>query len=156
AQAGATTFAAVPAAPSGLTATALSSTQIKLTWVDNSSNENNFIVGRSTTSGGPYTDIVTLAANTTAYTNSSLSGSTTYYYVVRATNSIGSSANSAEASATPPSDIIIDNPAATITGSWSTGTSSTDKFGTDYRYKSQGTGAAYFQYTPTIAAAGNY
>ncbi|MDB6121455.1 MAG: Fibronectin type domain protein [Pedosphaera sp.] len=158
-QASATTLPLPPTAPSALAATTLSTTQIKLTWTDNSANESNFIVARSTTTGGPYTDIATLAANTAVYTNSGLTANTTYYYVVRATNTGGSSANSAQASATTPSgvaDIIIDNPAATVTGTWSTGTSSTDKFGTDYRFKGQGTGTAFLKYTPTITTAGHY
>ncbi|MDQ6630221.1 MAG: hypothetical protein M3Y82_00505 [Verrucomicrobiota bacterium] len=52
--------------------------------------------------------------------------------------------------------IVIDNPAASIVGSWSTGTMAVDKFGSDYRYKSAGGGLGYLQYTPTIASAGNY
>ncbi len=54
------------------------------------------------------------------------------------------------------SDIIIDNPAATVTGTWTTGTSAGDRYGTDYRFKSQGTGASYLQYTPSIITPGNY
>ncbi|MDB6026401.1 MAG: hypothetical protein JWM68_2624 [Verrucomicrobiales bacterium] len=158
AQASATTLLAVPAAPSGLAATVLSPTSIKLTWVDNSANETSFIVARSTTSGGPYTDVATLSANTIAYTNSGLAVATTYYFVVRASNSGGSSANTAQVSATTQSvtDIIIDNPAATVTGTWSTGTASTDKLGTDYRFKSPGTGTAFVTYTPTVGTTGNY
>lgn len=158
AQASATTFPTIPAAPSGLTATALTNTVIKLTWVDNSSNETNFIVARSTTSGGPYTDIATVGANITTYTNTGLNPSTTYYFVVRASNAGGSSGNSNQASATTPgiADIIIDNPAATITGTWTLGTSATDKFGADYRSRGQGTGANFLTYRPTILVAGNY
>jgi beta-lactamase superfamily II metal-dependent hydrolase len=89
-----------PAAPSGLAATAISSSQINLTWTDNSSNEDSFVLARATTSGGPYTDIATLGANTTSYSNTGLAISTTYYYVVRATNAGGASANSNQASAT--------------------------------------------------------
>src|SRR5207253_253290 len=94
------TLPAPPAAPSNLTATAASVSQINLAWTDNSTNENYFIVARSTTSGGPYTDIATLGTNVTSYSNTGLSGGTTYYYVVRASNVGGSSANSAQASAT--------------------------------------------------------
>jgi hypothetical protein len=141
-----------------LTATAVSPTQINLTWIDNSSNETGFIIGRSTVNGGPYTDVAGLVAGSTSYSDSGRSPNTTYYYVVRATGSAGNSANSAQASATtqPVSDIIIDNPAATFTGTWSTGTGSTDKYGTDYRFKAGGTGAAFATYTPNIAVAGNY
>ncbi len=89
-----------PAAPSGLIATAVSTSQIKLAWTDNATNETAYVVARGTLSGGPYTDIVSLAANSAGYTNTGLTAATTYYYVVRATNAAGTSANSAQASAT--------------------------------------------------------
>ncbi|EEF61713.1 fibronectin type III domain-containing protein [Pedosphaera parvula] len=146
----------VPAAPSGLTATAASKSQINLKWTDNATNETSMVVARSTTSGGPYTTIATLAAGTTSYSNTGLTAGTTYYYVVHAVGAGGTSANSAQASAAPVADIIIDNPAATVTGTWSTGTSSTDKYGSDYRFKSPGAGAGYLKYTPTIPTAGHY
>jgi uncharacterized lipoprotein YddW (UPF0748 family) len=96
--------------PSGLTATALSTSQIKLAWTDNATNETGFVVARASVSGGPYTDIAALAANSTGYTNSGLAGATTYYYVVRGTNASVSSANSAQAGAT-----TFTNPAPAIT-----------------------------------------
>ena len=99
-QASATTLPNAPSAPSGLGATTVSQTQINLSWTDNSSNETGFIIARSTTSGGPYTDIYTTAANATSYSNTSLNTSTPYFYVVRATNTGGNSANSSQASAT--------------------------------------------------------
>jgi len=55
-----------------------------------------------------------------------------------------------------PVEIILDNPAATVVGSWSTGTSSTDKYGNNYRFASPGAGAAYLEFRPTLATAGNY
>ena len=54
---------------------------------------------RSVTNGGPYAVIANLAS--TAYTNVGLVNGTTYYYVVSAVNSVGESANSAQAFATP-------------------------------------------------------
>jgi GH25 family lysozyme M1 (1,4-beta-N-acetylmuramidase) len=160
AEASATTQAApTPAVPSGLTATAVNSSQINLSWSDNSANENGFIVARSTTSGGPYSDVITVGANVTSASNTGLSASTTYYYVVRAYNGSGSSLNSAQASATTPAattNFIIDNTAASVVGTWTTGTASTDKFGTDYLFKTGGTGSAYVQFTPSIATAGSY
>ena len=146
-----------PAPPSGLTATAVSSTQIDLNWVDNSNNEDGFNVLRSLTSGGPYSTITSLAANTTSFSNTGLTPSTTYYYVVRAVNSGGQSANSNEASATTPeSNLLIDNTAATVVGTWSTGTQSTDKYGADYRFITQGTGANYLKFTPNLPSAAAY
>lgn len=56
----------------------------------------------------------------------------------------------------PPSYIVIDNPGAKAFGSWSTGSGATDKYGINYRYKGQGTGTAYFQFTPHISYVGTY
>ncbi len=58
----------------------------------------------------------------------------------------------------PPTnvEVIVDNPSAAIVGSWTLASSSGDKYGLDYRYKSQGTGSAYVQFTPTIPKAGDY
>ncbi len=53
-------------------------------------------------------------------------------------------------------DIIVDNPAATVVGTWTTASSATDKYGADYRFKSKGTGTSYHQYTPNITTAGTY
>ena len=93
----------VPAAPSGLSATATSETSIDLSWTDNATDEANYVVQRSTTSGSGFVTIDdTLAANTTSYTNSGLTALTTYYYRVYATNSVGDSGFSNEVSATTP------------------------------------------------------
>jgi len=89
-----------PTAPSGLTAVAASSSQINLTWKDNATNESSFVLARGTNSGGPYTDVATLAADVTNYNNAGLTPTTTYYYVVRAVNVNGASTNSNQASAT--------------------------------------------------------
>lgn len=141
-----------PAAPSNLAATSVSASQINLTWTDNSGVELNYIVARSATSGGPYTDIATLPANSTSYSNTGLAANTTYYYVVRAVNATGASPNSNQATATTwPVEIIIDNADAGFTASanWLTGTSATDKYSTDYRYRSTATvsDAATWNYT---------
>jgi hypothetical protein len=80
----AVTGAAV-AAPTNLTATALSSSKISLSWADNSNNETAFLIERSL-NGVAWSQVATVAANTTAYTDSSLSARTRYYYRVRAVN----------------------------------------------------------------------
>ena len=103
----------VPATPTSLMATGVNSAQINLTWTDNATNETAYIVARSTTNGGPYTNIATLGVNATNFSNTGLAASTTYYYVVRATNSLGASANSAQANATTVSatvPVIITQP----------------------------------------------
>lgn len=89
-----------PAAPSNLTATAASSSQINLAWTDNSTNETGFAIDRATSStfsSGLATS--TVGAGVTSFQATGLAASTTYYFRVRATNSAGSSANSNTASA---------------------------------------------------------
>ena len=57
-----------PSAPSSLVATAASSTQVNLTWVDTSSNETGFKIERKTGSTGTYAQIgTTLQTYETTY-----------------------------------------------------------------------------------------
>ena len=58
-------------------------------------------VYRSTTSGGPYTALVT-GLMALDYTDTSIVDGVTYYYVVSATNSVGTSGYSNQASVTIP------------------------------------------------------
>jgi titin len=97
--ASATTLAVPPAAPSALTATAVSSNRVDLSWTDNAGNETGFLIERSP-DGINFTQIATVGANVTTYSNTGLTASTTYYYRVRATNSAGNSAYSNTANAT--------------------------------------------------------
>jgi hypothetical protein len=90
---------ATPAAASNLTAIAVSRSQINLAWTDNSNNETGFAVERSKNGKG-FSQIATLGANVTTYSNTGLSRATTYYYRVRAYNPGGNSAYSNIASAT--------------------------------------------------------
>src|SRR5207244_1395396 len=75
------------AAPSNLTATAISTSQINLAWTDNSSTEDGFKIEQSTDNVS-FTQIATVGANVTTYSNSGLNASTTYYYRVRATSTL--------------------------------------------------------------------
>ena len=86
-----------PPTPNGLTATA-GNQQVALNW-NGSAGATSYKVGRSTTNGGPYTNIASPAAN--AYTDAALNDGTTYYYVVAALNAGGTSSNSTQVSATP-------------------------------------------------------
>lgn len=87
----------VPSAPTNLVATP-GDGQVGLAW-NASSGATDYRVKRSTTPGGPYTQIATPAATT--YTDTAVTNGTTYYYVVSATNIAGESANSAQVIATP-------------------------------------------------------
>lgn len=88
-----------PAAPSSLGASVVSSSQINLSWTDNSTNEQGFKIERKT-GAGSFSQIATVGANVTSYPDSSLSSSTSYTYRVRAYNGSGDSNYSNEASAT--------------------------------------------------------
>ena len=97
--ASATTAAGVPAAPSGLSATSVSSSRIDLTWADNASNETGFKVERSTATSG-WAQVATPGANATSYSDTGLGSSTAYSYRVRSYSTAGDSAYSNTASAT--------------------------------------------------------
>jgi subtilisin family serine protease len=90
-----------PSAPSGLSATPISASQINLAWTDNSNNETGFSLERCTGAACTnFVQIATLAANTTSYQNIGLASSTTYRYQVRAANGSANSGYSNIASAT--------------------------------------------------------
>ncbi|HYO63891.1 MAG TPA: S8 family serine peptidase [Pyrinomonadaceae bacterium] len=88
-----------PSAPGVLAATALSTSQIKLTWADNSPNEGGFLVERST-DGVNFTQVALLPPNTTSYTNAGLAAGKTFYYRMCAYSSGGNSPYTATAAAT--------------------------------------------------------
>ena len=86
---------APPAAPSALVATAASSSQINLGWMDNSSDEDGFKIERCQGAGcTSFVQIGQTGPNNTSYLDSGLAGGTTYLYRVRAFNSGGNSAYS--------------------------------------------------------------
>jgi hypothetical protein len=93
-----------PAAPSILTATAISSSAINLNWTDNSDNESGFRIERADSATGTWSEIATVSANTGTYSNTGLAASTTYYYQVLALNAAGTSSytNTASATTFPP------------------------------------------------------
>lgn len=106
----ATTF--LDTSPKNLTATPVSTSQIKLTWEDNATGETGFKIERRTESGA-YALIATVSSNVTTYTNISLSNNAKYYYRVRAVYKEGNSLYSNEAGAatypTAPSSLVAKN-----------------------------------------------
>jgi hypothetical protein len=100
--ASATTPPTIPTAPGSLLATAVSGTSIKLTWSDLSNNETGFRIERSLNGTSGWTQIASVGANTTTYTNTGLTRRTKYYYRIVAYNSAGPSSYSNTASTTTP------------------------------------------------------
>ena len=94
------TTTAIPAPPSGLGATKLSNTSIRLNWTDNSNNETGFRVQRST-NGTTWSTITTTAAGATTYTNTGLTHGQIYYYRVKALGAAGNSAYTSVVNITP-------------------------------------------------------
>jgi len=86
-----------PAAPDNLLAEPISSSEIRLTWTDNSDNETLFTIERASAGGFDFLDSV--GANVTSYSDVGLDANTTYDYSVYASNSDGDSEISGTASA---------------------------------------------------------
>ncbi|MGI0094713.1 MAG: fibronectin type III domain-containing protein [Nitrosotalea sp.] len=97
-----------PGSPTGLTASAISTSQINLSWTAPSNNGGSAITGykieRSTDSGTTWSTLVANSASTsTTYSDTGLAASTTYTYRVSAINSVGTGSPSNTASATTQS-----------------------------------------------------
>ena len=87
-------------APSGLNGQALSSSQVLLNWTNNSATETGFTIERSPLTDTNFTQIATVGANVTSFTDSGLSEATKYYYRVRAYNAYTTSVYSNEMNVT--------------------------------------------------------
>ena len=120
-----TPFSAAPSAPITFSASPIGQSTMTVNWVDNSTNETFFTVGRSTSPTGPFTIVGTVSSTTIAGTGTSyllaqtgLSANTTYYYEVKAKNEGGgtSAALTASQLTSPPGNII-----SAATGNWSDG-----------------------------------
>jgi hypothetical protein len=99
----------VPAAPQSLVATAISPTQINLTW-SNVTAGAGIQIERKAGSGGTYALIATLGSGVTNFSDIGLASGQIYFYHVRAANLAGLSAYSNEASAA-----ANNNPTVTLT-----------------------------------------
>jgi uncharacterized protein (TIGR02145 family) len=98
----------VPFAPTGLTGTVVSPTQINLSWTDNSTNEVGFKIERRTDSAN-YAVVGTVNQDVLAFSDSGLLPSTTYIYRVYSYNTVGNSPTySNEVTITTPAVIDID------------------------------------------------
>ena len=115
-----------PGAPTGVTATALSSSSISVTWNAVSGADSYKVYYEK---GSSDDKILAGTANGTSYTHTGLDANTTYYYYIKAVNSAGESGYSSASSAKTPSSggdgdtSVPDSPtlSGSITGSGSSG-----------------------------------
>jgi subtilisin family serine protease len=77
--------------PTALTASAISSSQVSLAWIDNSQTEEGYKIERK--SDGNFVQVATVGPNITAYDDSGLIPSTSYTYRVRAYNTDAGNSN---------------------------------------------------------------
>lgn len=107
-----------PAAPTSLSATALSSSQIRLNWTDNSTDESDFRIERSPNGSSSWSEVTQVGANTTSWTNGGMACATPYYYRVRAHRAadnayssysgVASATTQACAALSPPSNLAAE------------------------------------------------
>lgn len=81
----------------------------QVNWLEPSDNKaSGYEILRSTTNGGPYTAIATVAGATTiTYTDTGLAFATTYYYVVQATRNSWTSSQTTQVSVTTRSALCV-------------------------------------------------
>jgi hypothetical protein len=95
-----------PAAPTGLLASPLSSSSVKLAWND-VADQTSYIVQRRTEDPTGWRDVATLAENATAYSDTNLVAGMQYFYRVQALNANGGSAYSTVVSVVPVEMVYI-------------------------------------------------
>jgi len=83
------------AAPTGLTASAVTGSQVNLIWTDNASSETGYNVERATGNSGSFVLLAYLGANAQSFSDTSLVANTTYIYRVQARGNGTSTSNSA-------------------------------------------------------------
>jgi fibronectin type 3 domain-containing protein len=94
-----------PAAPSGLTAVLATGPSVNLNWTNNATNQTSFKLDRATNStftANLITQVLPATPFSFTDTAAGLTPGNTYYYRIRASNSLGDSANS-----TPPASVSI-------------------------------------------------
>ncbi|MQY58748.1 MAG: hypothetical protein GH144_03960 [Clostridia bacterium] len=103
-----------PYPPSDLAGVAVSSSEINLTWKDNSADETGFYIYRKTTDN--YSKVGVMEANATSHTDTGLSPQTTYSYKVTAYNEGGESDPSNEVTITTPGEATAPSAPSNLAG----------------------------------------
>lgn len=84
------TVTVLPLAPTNLSGSVISTTQINLSWIDNATNEDGYKIERKTGTGN-YAVVGSTGSNMTTFSDLGLTPSTSYTYRVYAYNSAGNS-----------------------------------------------------------------
>lgn len=98
---------AIPNAPTSLKVTAVSQSELDLTWQDNSSNELIFKIERRRNGETAWTEIAQVIGGVTSFSSTDLLADSTYFYRVRASNQGGESAYSNIASAKVECNLVV-------------------------------------------------
>lgn len=88
--------------PTTLVATPVSTARIELRWIDNASGETGYVVERRGPGESNFSDLASLPAGATSYSDLAVAANASYSYRVRATSDGGDSPPSAIATATTP------------------------------------------------------
>ncbi|MGB7157340.1 MAG: fibronectin type III domain-containing protein [Tepidisphaeraceae bacterium] len=148
------------ASPTNLAATPASSTQVDLTWTDNSAGETGFIIQRKTGAGGTYAAIHTTAANATSYSDTTAVAGTQYFYRIAADGNPDSTFSNEDEATTPsgslaaPSNLVATGASsAQVNLAWAD--NSTSETGFEIQRKT-GAGGTYVTIFTTAANATSY
>ena len=79
----------LPAAPSNLRSSSITTSSVILNWNNNATNQQGFYVQRSADGGATWSRVAQTAANTTTFRNTGLTTKTAYQYRVQAFNATG-------------------------------------------------------------------
>lgn len=158
-----------PSAPTGLTATTTSSSQINLSWTAPSNNGGSVITGykidRSNNGGSTWSTVVSNTGSIgTTYSSTGLTANATYTFRVSAINVVGTSSPSNIASATTSASTsgtvyvtvkTVGLTGNTITGLWTTLISGSKTIQSGYTTKTYSVTAGH-TYTVTVSNYQNY
>ncbi|MEL6557220.1 MAG: LamG-like jellyroll fold domain-containing protein [Bacteroidota bacterium] len=88
-----------PAPPTELLTVEVGATQIDLTWIDQSADEDEFVIFRSTGGNTSFAEIASVGPDISFYSDLTVSADNSYFYYVVSRNAIGDSSPSNEAAA---------------------------------------------------------
>lgn len=86
----------IPGEPVELSVVEVSATQIDLSWVDRSFNEDDFVIERSLSSNTAFSQIGTVSADEVTFSDNTVTAGNGYFYRVKATNASGDSPYTSE------------------------------------------------------------